>query len=252
MFIPIRNRLHVFLILISILSLCFGLTTATSQEEGNEPVNVESKESVKNARETASKRGRVRNSKVVFITDATFDQYINSKNSVKRSDWIIAFTATWCSHCSLFKPELDLAAETLDVQDISVGIIDLDESPALSARFMITRIPSLYHIDSNLRVRTYPSEKRSAPKTAAEIIKFATSTYTQVQPINRLISPFGIGGRLIGFLASISSKSTAAIGSAFSPAGLQIVLTMIACLISWFVFSRLGSNDPDKVGPKKK
>lgn len=75
--------------------------------------------------------------KEIIITTENFEA------EVLRSDKpvIIDFWATWCGPCRMQAPILAEFAENHD--DVKVGKVNVDEQPALAARFGIMSIPTL-------------------------------------------------------------------------------------------------------------
>ncbi len=74
---------------------------------------------------------------VINITNESFE------NEVLRADKpvLLDFWASWCGPCRMVSPIVDEIAE--ERSDIVVGKINVDEQPALAARFGIMSIPTL-------------------------------------------------------------------------------------------------------------
>ncbi|MCI4659239.1 thioredoxin [Cryobacterium algoricola] len=72
------------------------------------------------------------------VTDATFDQeVINNEKTV-----LVDFWAEWCGPCRAVSPILDqIAAEHSDKLDIVK--LNVDDFPALAAKYQITSIPAM-------------------------------------------------------------------------------------------------------------
>lgn len=76
-------------------------------------------------------------SSVKHLTAAQFDAETAGKLC------LLDFWATWCGPCQMFAPILDeIAAELPD--EILVGKVDVDENPALAAKFGVRSIPSIF------------------------------------------------------------------------------------------------------------
>ena len=72
------------------------------------------------------------------VTDATFDQeVINNEKTV-----LVDFWAEWCGPCRAVSPILDqIASEHADKIDIVK--LNVDDNPALAAKYQITSIPAM-------------------------------------------------------------------------------------------------------------
>jgi thioredoxin 1 len=94
------------------------------------------------------------------VTDATFDQeVINNEKTV-----LVDFWAEWCGPCRAVSPILDqIASENADKIDIVK--LNVDDFPALAAKYQITSIPAMKVFQKGEVVKTVIGAK---PKVALE------------------------------------------------------------------------------------
>jgi thioredoxin 1 len=94
------------------------------------------------------------------VTDATFEQeVINNEKTV-----LVDFWAEWCGPCRAVSPILDqIALENSDKIDIVK--LNVDDNPALAAKYQITSIPAMKVFQKGEVVKTVIGAK---PKPALE------------------------------------------------------------------------------------
>jgi thioredoxin 1 len=94
------------------------------------------------------------------VTEANFDQeVINNEKTV-----LVDFWAEWCGPCRAVSPILDqIASEHSDKLDIVK--LNVDEHPALAAKYQITSIPAMKVFQKGEVVKTVIGAK---PKPALE------------------------------------------------------------------------------------
>jgi len=87
-------------------------------------------------------------SKLVTLTDDTFDSFVRSNRASVIDCW-----AVWCFPCRALSPVVDQLAE--EHAEIAFGKLNVDENPDTPRRFGIMAIPTLlYFRDGKLADRT--------------------------------------------------------------------------------------------------
>ena len=75
--------------------------------------------------------------KAIEITDANFEEVINSEKPV-----LVDFWAEWCGPCKMIGPVVEELAGDYEGTAV-IGKVNVDENPAVSAKFGIRSIPTL-------------------------------------------------------------------------------------------------------------
>lgn len=76
-------------------------------------------------------------SKTLEITDANFEEIINSDKPV-----LVDFWAEWCGPCKMIGPVVEELAGDYEGKAV-IGKVNVDENPGVSAKFGIRSIPTL-------------------------------------------------------------------------------------------------------------
>jgi len=74
---------------------------------------------------------------IQHVTDSDFESVINSGKPV-----FVDFWAPWCGPCRIMAPEFERAAALLE-PELRLVKVNVDEEPALAARFRVQSIPTL-------------------------------------------------------------------------------------------------------------
>ncbi|KAK6623372.1 hypothetical protein RUM43_009224 [Polyplax serrata] len=108
-------------------------------------------------------------------------------------EWMVEFFAPWCPACKSLQPVWSDFSNTSNMLKIKVGQVDVTTSPGLSGRFMVTALPTIYHVIKG-EFRQY---KGGRDKEA--LISFIKDKkWTSIEPIPSWQSPSS-------FLRSVAS-----------------------------------------------
>ncbi|XP_029164126.1 thioredoxin-related transmembrane protein 1 [Nylanderia fulva] len=119
-------------------------------------------------------------------TESSLVQQLNEDNwdLMLKGEWMIEFYAPWCPACKALEPIWEHLASLKKNLNINVGKIDVTDSPGLSGRFMVTALPTIFHVNNGI-FRQYRS-----PRDEASLIEFVSKkTWTKVDPISSWKSP---------------------------------------------------------------
>lgn len=118
---------------------------------------------------------------------------------ILQDEWMVEFYAPWCPACkALQKTWSDFAAMGPGL-GIKVGQVDVTTSPGLSGRFMVTALPTIYHV-LNGQFRQYKGTRdKEAFMTFIEEKK-----WEQVEPVSSWKAPDSIQMSIVSSFFKLS------------------------------------------------
>ncbi|XP_044766481.1 thioredoxin-related transmembrane protein 1-like [Coccinella septempunctata] len=132
---------------------------------------------------------------IIVFGFCTFSSYVEGQNSVVelnednwtdmlKREWMVEFYAPWCPACKALEGIWKEFAQHSSGLGIKVGKVDVITSPGLSGRFMVTALPTIFHV-LNGEFRQYKgSRDRESLMTFIEERK-----WQQVDPVPGWKSP---------------------------------------------------------------
>merc|ERR1711962_1462218 len=63
-----------------------------------------------------------------------------------KGEWMVEFAAPWCPACRALQPTWEEFAGWSEDLEVGIGQVDVTASPGLSGRFMVTALPTIYHV----------------------------------------------------------------------------------------------------------
>jgi thiol-disulfide isomerase/thioredoxin len=130
-------------------------------------------------------------SKIAELRD---DGILDFITAVKNDEeHFLFFYAEWCPACQDFKPTFNLLSESefFENHGITLYRVNVIDNPELTARFLITSLPTLVHVrEGSFRVITSKRWKL--------IEYFDEKQWTSIQPISSWKSPIGLFASFMG------------------------------------------------------
>ncbi|KOC68312.1 Thioredoxin-related transmembrane protein 1 [Habropoda laboriosa] len=122
-------------------------------------------------------------------SENTFAEQLTEENwdHMLIGEWMVEFYAPWCPACKALEPIWEHLASQKKNLNINVGKVDVTDSPGLSGRFMVTALPTIYHVKDGI-FRQYKS-----PRDKDSLMEFVSEkTWEKIEPIPGWKSPTSI------------------------------------------------------------
>ncbi|KAF7400847.1 hypothetical protein HZH66_006031 [Vespula vulgaris] len=114
-------------------------------------------------------------------------------------EWMVEFYAPWCPACRSLEPVWEHLASWKENLNINVGKVDVTTSPGLSGRFMVTALPTIYHVMDGV-FRQYKS-----PRDEDALIEFVSEkTWKKIDPISNWKNPTSVHMSLLSQFFKLS------------------------------------------------
>ncbi|XP_071450476.1 thioredoxin-related transmembrane protein 1 [Hetaerina americana] len=131
-------------------------------------------------------------SSLIKLDDNNWDQILTGH-------WMVEFYAPWCPACQSLQSHWESFATWSEDLSIKVGQVDVTQSPGLSGRFMVTALPTIFHVLDG-EFRQYRSSR-----TKDEFISFIEEEkWTAIEPIPGWKSPSSIVMSMVSYLFKLS------------------------------------------------
>merc|ERR1711892_1425068 len=114
-------------------------------------------------------------------------------------EWMVEFFAPWCPACRGLQPTWEDFAGWSEYLDIGIGQVDVTSSPGLSGRFMVTALPTIFHVKDGV-FRQY----RGARDKDSFISFVEDKKWTGVEPISSWKSPDSFQMSLVSYFFKLS------------------------------------------------
>jgi len=114
-------------------------------------------------------------------------------------EWMVEFFAPWCPACRGLQPTWEDFAGWSEDLDIGIGQVDVTSSPGLSGRFMVTALPTIFHVKDGV-FRQY----RGARDKDSFISFVEDKKWVGVEPISSWKSPDSVQMSLVSYFFKLS------------------------------------------------
>ncbi|XP_012262302.1 thioredoxin-related transmembrane protein 1-like [Athalia rosae] len=136
---------------------------------------------------------------VSSVKDGSVSLSEDNWDQILVGEWMVEFYAPWCPACKALEPVWESFALRQGHLGISVGKVDVTNSPGLSGRFMVTALPTIYHAKDGI-FRQYKS-----PRDKESLVAFVMDKkWAQLEPISSWKSPNSMQMSVISYFFKLS------------------------------------------------
>ncbi|CAG9836598.1 unnamed protein product [Diabrotica balteata] len=115
------------------------------------------------------------------------DLHEENWSEILKGEWLVEFYAPWCPACKALVQKWKELAQLGPGLGIKIGAVDVTTSPGLSGRFMVTALPTIFHV-INGEFRQY-----KGPRDISSFTSFVEDKkWEQVEPVPSWKSPNSI------------------------------------------------------------
>merc|ERR1719333_1901046 len=114
-------------------------------------------------------------------------------------EWMVEFMAPWCPACRGLQPTWEEFGGWSEDLEIGVGQVDVTTSPGLSGRFMVTALPTIFHVKEGV-FRQY----RGARDKDSFISFVEDKKWTQIEEVAAWTHPSSVQMTLVSYFFKLS------------------------------------------------
>jgi len=146
----------------------------------------------------------------LLLVICSIDSIVSKRNSLIELDesnwtemltneWMVAFKANWCGACRNLMPTWEEFAKTSGDFSVKVAVVEVTKNPGLSGRFMITALPTIYHVkDGVFRQYTGNRDRESLWKFVDE------KKWKSIEPLSKWTNPASVQMATISLFFKVS------------------------------------------------
>ncbi|XP_026478176.1 thioredoxin-related transmembrane protein 1 [Ctenocephalides felis] len=120
----------------------------------------------------------------VFAKSAVVELTEDNWRLMLEGEWMVEFFAPWCPACKSLEPTWKSFSAWSEDLNIKVGQVDITTSPGLSGRFIVTALPTIYHVKEG-EFRQY----KGARDKSSLISYIEDAKWQQTEPLPSWKSP---------------------------------------------------------------
>lgn len=129
---------------------------------------------------------------LIILNEENWDQMLSE-------EWMVEFFAPWCPACRALTHEWNTFSTWSSDLSIKVGSVDVTANPGLSGRFMVTALPTIYHVKDGV-FRQYKGSRDSN----AFVSFIEEKKWQSIDPVSNWKSPDSFQMSIVSYFFKIS------------------------------------------------
>ena len=105
---------------------------------------------------------------MIYLDANNFDDIVYSSNEI----WMIKFSAPWCYHCNLMKPDWSRAAREMGSK-VRFAVVNADANRSLARRFSVRMLPAIKYYDAGYGKTDESAKDYTDSRKAEDLLRFA-------------------------------------------------------------------------------
>ncbi|XP_075252798.1 thioredoxin-related transmembrane protein 1-like [Convolutriloba macropyga] len=152
--------------------------------------------------------------------------------TVLKGDWFVEFYAPWCGACRSFEPIWQLFSEQSEDLNVNVGKVDITVESGLAARFLVSQLPTLYHIsEDGTQFRKYNGKRR-----VDDLERFINDKeWMKIEPTVWYLKPNSIPMSIAGALAGVGEAMRVIVQMLTDTYGIPLWVIIVGMVIATII-----------------
>ncbi|KAL5277517.1 TMX1 family protein [Megaselia abdita] len=135
----------------------------------------------------------------VYDLQELVDLNENNWEAMLTDEWMVEFFAPWCPACRNLQPAWERLAGAAGSLGVHIGKVDVTTSPSLSGRFLVTALPTIYHVKDGV-FRQYKGSR----DTEAFQLFLKQRQWEKIEPVSNWKQPDSIQMSVLSQLFKLS------------------------------------------------
>lgn len=123
----------------------------------------------------------------------------NNWKLILKGEWMVEFFAPWCPACKILSPIWNRFAKNVNIKGLKIAHVDVTKSPSLSGRFLVTALPTIYHVKEG-KFRQYQGSRDGD----SLMLYVKEKEWTKAEPVSSWKNPDSIHMSILSYFFELS------------------------------------------------